>query len=103
MGTAKKVDDLDMAESAEVEFNFTDELGVATITDAVVTVDLREGQDPTPATLLSGVRVLVVGGKKVTQMLHGRMPKCSYAVRCVAACSDGLDRTAVALIKVVRL
>lgn len=103
MGTAKKVDDLDMDESAQVEFDFTDELGAATITDAVVTVDLREGQDPTPNDLKSGTRILVVGGKKVTQMLHGKMPKCSYAVRCVATCSDNLDRTAVALIKVVRL
>lgn len=103
MGTAKKVDDLDVDESGIVEFDFTDDLGTATVTSVQVTVDLREGTDPAPATLLSGSAQIVPGNKMVRQKLEGHVQKCSYAVRCVATCSDQVSRTAVALIKVVRL
>lgn len=103
MGTAVKVPDLDMDESAQIEFDFTDELGVATIASATVTVDLRDGTDADPSLLAQGARVLVPGGKLVTQLVKGRNAKCSYAVRCVATGSDGLIRTAVALVRVVRL
>lgn len=105
MGTAQVVDDLDVEEADTLKFDFSAELTAAgaTISSAAVEVDVREGHDPVPSDLLDGALSIVNSATGVTQRVDPDRAPVGYGIRCVAQCSDGLPRVAVALLNVRRM
>lgn len=77
----------DPAEVKVLTFDFTKELGTATLVSATTTASVTNGEDPTPANLISGEAT--VSGQKAYQKVSGGLHGVIYKLRCTAVDSDG--------------
>jgi hypothetical protein len=77
----------DPLEKLWVAFDFSEELGTAVISSAVVAASLRVGTDATPGAVLSGTPV--VQGGAVLQVVQGGVAGATYGLVCTATLSDG--------------
>ena len=101
------VADIDVADSVLLYFDFAPLLGreglVIDSLDAVtISIDVRGGFDPAPATRRVGAARLLSNGLLVEQRFAAGVEPVDYAVRCVAIDSAGQPRVAVAVFGVRR-
>lgn len=77
----------DPAEKVTLTFDFSAELGSATIAGTpVCTVTLVAGTDASPSSLLSGAAQ--VSGGNVLQLVHNGSAGADYDVKCTATLDD---------------
>lgn len=91
----------DVQEIVTEAFDYSDKIGAAAISGAVLTVSVVAGVDAAPANLLSGVHQVV--GSKVEQKLKDGVDGVRYKVKCVATLSDGRKLVRTRLVDVKTL
>lgn len=77
----------DVEEVIPVQFDFTDEIGSATIQTKTVAVNVKSGNDDAPANILQGVMTESSG--IVEQTVKAGRAGVTYHLRCTATLSDG--------------
>lgn len=89
------------AEVKVITFDFIEQLssvtGVTLVT-ASITVDVIDGADPSPNDMILGVHA--IDGIKVRQGITGGLDGTSYAFRCLATDSNGLQHEVVGVVPV---
>lgn len=88
----------DPAEIITVTFDFSDEIGAATISSTDVTITVANGTDPAVASMLNGAEV--VSGALVYQSVMLGVNGNNYVPRCEATLSDGRVLVRAALLPV---
>jgi hypothetical protein len=87
----------DPDEIINLSFDFTDELGAATIDSKTLAVVVRLGTDPAAASMLNGAaqsatwtdtKLSPTTRVGVIQQIKLGVAECNYSVRCVATLSD---------------
>jgi hypothetical protein len=72
-------------------FDFTDLLSTGeTVTGAVITIDVIDGVDPSPSSMIAGSPTVV--GAIVSVKLVGGVEGVLYCIHCLATCSTGLEK-----------
>lgn len=96
-----KIGPKDPDEIKTVIFDFTNQLGTASISSAPVTVDVVRGADATPDNLKSGSPV--ISGALVRQLITGGLLGVSYAIHCIATDSSGQKHKVTAELDIARV
>jgi hypothetical protein len=91
LGNTMSIGPKDPSEVIIATLDFTQELGLETISSATVTVSLLNGADPTPSAILNGAAN--ISGLTVRQSIRNGVSGCVYEIR--AAITTSGNRTLV--------
>lgn len=88
----------DPSEIKPVTFDFTNQIGAATIASTTVAVTVIRGTDGNPGNLLSGGAA--IAGPLVNQRIKAGISGCNYLITCLATDSAGLVHKIAASLRV---
>jgi hypothetical protein len=77
----------DYQETNTIEFSFLEDLTVASIITATMTIDVHNGWDDHPGSVLVGAPT--ISDASVFQQVHGGVPNTIYRLTCVITTNDG--------------
>lgn len=79
--------DKDPAEIITIPFDFSSEIGAATISSVVVTITVANGTDANVAAMLNGAAT--ISGSSALQSVTLGVNAVDYALRCLATLNNG--------------